>query len=340
MEINRKYVQDLLTGLSERTIAFPPVYARITGKMTAGVALAQLVYWWSSKGGQWLYKTDVEVCAETALTPDEWVAAKKLLKASGFVSIELRGLPAKSHYFVHIDKITDAIVELQVSGNSRNKFADGKSSVQDSGNYGTQFREFPETCYRDSPKHTYIVEITNKNTTEITDTAPDFVGVTDEPEHGYACKAHDKSANREKLQTLGFNTNAFDTMIAAAEQPEIAGPDAPKRKKKQSEKFLTPEDQFGGFDNFLVWIGEMYPYLDASKVYNAMQAWAENGGAAKVKKAGGYNWKRVPASWMDRDSKQAEQWRKSAPQAQINFEVVQQVDIHKLVQAQIQKAKQ
>jgi hypothetical protein len=309
MEINRKYVQDLLAGMSERTIAFPPAYARITGKMTAGVALAQLVYWWATKGGQWLHKTDAEVCAETALTADEWVGAKKLLKASGFVSIELRGLPAKSHYFIHIDKITDAIVELQDSGISRNKIRDGKSGAQDSGISGTQIREFPETCSGDSPKHSYIVEITTENTTESTD-AP----------------AHFADARKEFKKYSWQNP----PLVAEGESgKEITGPDAPKSKKPKTPrtKWLTPEEQFPAENNgpaggwsartsvevFAEWFAtQNHPELDPALIYADMQAWAVNRGSETVKKAGGYDWRLVPGSWMRRDEKQRAKWVRKA----------------------------
>jgi hypothetical protein len=36
----------LLNALSDRTVAYNAVYARITNSVTAGILLAQILYWW------------------------------------------------------------------------------------------------------------------------------------------------------------------------------------------------------------------------------------------------------------------------------------------------------
>lgn len=92
-------------------------------------------------------------------------------------------------------------------------------------------------------------------------------------------------------------------------------------------KFLTPEEQFPAENNgpeggwsartsvevFAEWFAtQNHPELDPALIYADMQAWAVNRGSETVKKAGGYDWRLVPGSWMRRDEGQRVKWVRKA----------------------------
>lgn len=91
-------------------IAYYSAYSRISGSVTSGVLLSQLVYWWIVKRNKF-YKVDKEICAETGLSVNELRLAKNNLKTLGFISTELKGIPAKTYYIINADIIQDALVE-------------------------------------------------------------------------------------------------------------------------------------------------------------------------------------------------------------------------------------
>ena len=66
---------EFLKQMSDRIIAFNTVYSKITGSVTSGILLSQLMYWWGKVNGGIFYKTDKEIREETTLGDYELVAA-------------------------------------------------------------------------------------------------------------------------------------------------------------------------------------------------------------------------------------------------------------------------
>jgi hypothetical protein len=95
--------------LLRRPISFYPVLREITGSIAAAIMLQQVLHWWDKKSGETLYKTVAEMEEETSLTTNEQRTAIIKLKQAGFISVEKKGLPAKRHFTVFIDKINDAL---------------------------------------------------------------------------------------------------------------------------------------------------------------------------------------------------------------------------------------
>lgn len=106
----------LIRTLSERPIAYMPVYARLAGSVTAGVMLSQAMYW-TGKGQDdgWFWKTSDEWERETCLTYCEQRTARAALLKIGVMEEVRRGVPAKLWYRVKLD----VLAELLLSHKSR-----------------------------------------------------------------------------------------------------------------------------------------------------------------------------------------------------------------------------
>ena len=98
------------------------------------------------------YKTDEEFAKELAFTISEFRAAKKKLKDDGYISIERRGLPAKTFYFVNAPLLLSSLEEMR--GSSEMKVPDLLVEKEDS---------------------LYIHRVPQKSTQEM---LPDFLGKT------------------------------------------------------------------------------------------------------------------------------------------------------------------
>jgi len=92
--------KNLLLALNQRPIAYYPIYTQITGSLTAGVFLSQIMYWSSAMNGEKFHKPDEEFAAEMGITDKEFKLAKAKLKQLEFLKITLEGIPAKTHYYV------------------------------------------------------------------------------------------------------------------------------------------------------------------------------------------------------------------------------------------------
>ena len=92
-------IKSLFDAMNERPIAFHRVYAQITGSVTAGLLLSQLMYWSKAMNDKEFYKTDKELCDELCFGKYELRGAKK--KIEPFVKITRKGTPAKTWYKVN-----------------------------------------------------------------------------------------------------------------------------------------------------------------------------------------------------------------------------------------------
>lgn len=99
--------------LSDRPIAFHPALARLLGGINEALLFQQLAYW-SDKGAdpEWIYKSQVELEAETTLSEYQQLQARKKLKALAVIEDERRGVPARLYYRVN----WEAVFQLLESG--------------------------------------------------------------------------------------------------------------------------------------------------------------------------------------------------------------------------------
>lgn len=104
-------MKQVLKALHQRPIAVYPVYIDLTGSVTGGLLLSQLLYW-LEKVDREIWKTDAEILAETRLTQTEFKNAKKAIEALPFMSVTKRGIPPKTFYAVDWDELGVAIESL------------------------------------------------------------------------------------------------------------------------------------------------------------------------------------------------------------------------------------
>lgn len=94
-----------------RPIAFHRVFAELAGSAAGGLFLSQLFYW-SDKGTDpegWIYKTIAEWTEETALSRREQESARAALVALGVLEVERRGLPARLHFRLDVDRLASLL---------------------------------------------------------------------------------------------------------------------------------------------------------------------------------------------------------------------------------------
>jgi hypothetical protein len=108
-------INQVFKALNEHPIAYYPIYAKITGSVTAGILLSQLMYWHSRMNGREFYKTDKELMEETCLGLWELKAAKTKLTTLQLCDITRKGVPAKSYYLIHEDKTMQLITDFMDS---------------------------------------------------------------------------------------------------------------------------------------------------------------------------------------------------------------------------------
>lgn len=193
-----------LIKLLDRPIAYNPAFAKLkAGKVRSGpvaaVFLSQLVYWHNRMDGGWMYKTQSDISAETALTRDEQETARKRLVALGVLEEKLRGIPAIMHYRINTERLEALLIE-QVKPDT--KADSNESSAANIKNVGTpqseagQYREqvcgnpancgveTPQTVMRDhrkpscgNPANIHTGDYT-ENTHEITHETKNTIGAS------------------------------------------------------------------------------------------------------------------------------------------------------------------
>lgn len=114
-----------------RPIAYMPIYSRITGSVTAGILLSQIVYWDGRMQHHQFYKTDKDFCEELSMGATELKNAKKTLTRMELIIVVRKGIPAKTHYQLNMGKLSDLITtsvkkSKPVKGKPSNK-KDGKN---------------------------------------------------------------------------------------------------------------------------------------------------------------------------------------------------------------------
>jgi hypothetical protein len=103
--------ESLLLLIGDRVIAYHPILAKVVGGVEVAVFLSQLIYW-HGKGKDpdgWIYKTQAEFEEETGLTRRNQETARTKLKDLGVLEEARRGVPAKMHYRLDLDKLAELV---------------------------------------------------------------------------------------------------------------------------------------------------------------------------------------------------------------------------------------
>lgn len=154
----------LFDEFNEKPIAYNRVYSKITGGVTTGLLLSQLVYWAKAMNYEEFYKTDNDFSEELGMGLYELRGAKKRLSELGLIKLERKGVPAKTYYTVDADKIIHLITRLRKNhkldcGNSTNKSEEKPQTNTETNTETTQREEAVsyETAFSDSYKTKYDI---------------------------------------------------------------------------------------------------------------------------------------------------------------------------------------
>lgn len=235
-----------LIKLLDRPIAYNPAFAKLkAGKVRSGpvaaVFLSQLVYWHNRMDGGWMYKTQSDISAETALTRDEQETARKRLVALGVLEEKLRGIPAIMHYRINTERLEALLIE-QVKPDT--KADSNESSAANIKNVGTpqseagQYRE--QVC--GNPANIHTGDYT-ENTHEITHETKNTIGASAD------ASAPARSARQEY-------SPEFEQ--AWQEYPKRAGGNSKsaafKAWKARIREGVTPETMLDGVRRYAAWV--------------------------------------------------------------------------------------
>ncbi len=125
-------IKRALERAGKKPVAYYPTFSRLTGSITAGLLLSQLVFWDTYKKGGAVVKSDEAICERMRLGPYELRSAKKKLRDLNLVEIERRGIPATSHYTLDRENIIARITgEGQASGQVGCKPPDSTTGKQE-----------------------------------------------------------------------------------------------------------------------------------------------------------------------------------------------------------------
>ncbi len=100
--------QGIIKLLTDRPVAYHPLLAKISGGVTAGVLLSQLLYWTGKQRDPegWIYKTQAELEEETGLTRYEQEHARKQLRKANILQEKRKGTPAKLYFKIDLDELS------------------------------------------------------------------------------------------------------------------------------------------------------------------------------------------------------------------------------------------
>ena len=105
-----KELNEIFDDCQEKPIAYMPIYSRITGSVTSGVLLSQIVYWDRVMEHKEFYKTDREFSDELCMGFTEFRNAKKNLVSHNLISTSIKRIPARTFYKLNRKKLIDLIL--------------------------------------------------------------------------------------------------------------------------------------------------------------------------------------------------------------------------------------
>lgn len=155
--------KDVLKMFSQKPVAYYPIYAQLTGSVSAGIVLSQLLYWWYAVKERDFYKTDEEFSSELSMGIYEFRTAKELLKKKKLVKTKIKGIPAKTYYIIDIEALLSQLTCL------------GKNLKLDCVKTSNKNGEKPQTI-TESTQRIHIYNGQDKKTYPPTNLQTDFKG--------------------------------------------------------------------------------------------------------------------------------------------------------------------
>lgn len=109
----------LLKALADRPLTLPPIFVRITGSITGGLLLKQVLYWMGKTEDKqgWFYKRLPEFQEEMCMGEKEFRTARGVLEEKKFLLTERRGVPPVVWFRADLRAVVKAIQEWRKGGN-------------------------------------------------------------------------------------------------------------------------------------------------------------------------------------------------------------------------------
>ena len=153
-----KQIKSLLKALAQRPVAYQKIYAQITGSVTAGLLLSQIVYWWDAVEREF-DKTDSDLRDELAMGSKEFKNAKSKLKKTGLVKMKLKGVPRRTFY--RLDK--SALLEQISSWAQRDQLKDEPKGTKQLGRKGPAIPDNTQRLHQRKIEISSLTDLSNKN---------------------------------------------------------------------------------------------------------------------------------------------------------------------------------
>jgi hypothetical protein len=114
----------LISELADNPLTLPPIFVPITGSITAGLLLRQVMYWMkrTKAPGGWFYKRLEEFQEEMCMGEKEFRLARKANESRKFIETERRGVPPVVWFRANLGAVLEAInKQLESESNSGKK---------------------------------------------------------------------------------------------------------------------------------------------------------------------------------------------------------------------------
>lgn len=246
-------VKSIFLALNQKPIAYYPIYRQLAKSTTGGILLSQIMYWSSAMKGEEFYKTDKDLMQETGLSTDELRLAKSNLKKLSFVSLKLKGIPAKTFWNIDYDLLFQSINALKEHDQAP-KQDSGKSLNSDRGNPDTVLGETPKLGSGKS-LNIYITENKSEIKTEIkTEREPELENLS--PSNSNS-KDHSLERSIEDLKDQIKSVPMYPYSMEAAIKKGYTEKDLWEELLPRLIIYLNDHDRTNIFTKFNYWIKDL-----------------------------------------------------------------------------------
>ncbi len=146
-------------------VAHYPELVQLTGSVNSALLLEQLIFWMNKgrKKDGWIYKDSRQLQAETGLSKEQQMTARRRLRDLGFIEEKKAGIPPTVHFRVNVAALRKAWDENAESIIGKRQLKGGKKPLVEGGISSVQMKAKP----------TYISETTSEITQENTQKSGD-----------------------------------------------------------------------------------------------------------------------------------------------------------------------
>ncbi|NIU01123.1 MAG: hypothetical protein GWN01_09415 [Nitrosopumilaceae archaeon] len=115
--------------IDHKVVGYYPIFTLLTGKLSTGILLCQLIFLHDKWNVKEFYQTNKELMDQTALGIDQLKDAKRNLIQQGWIETKIKSMPAKTYYKLNRNRIINAVLNYKkyhqpVDGEPANQWAE------------------------------------------------------------------------------------------------------------------------------------------------------------------------------------------------------------------------